>query len=155
MPAKPIPDGYQTLNPQLAVDDAAQAIDFYKQAFGAKERERVNGPDGKVAHAELEIGDSVLMLADPMPQSPFTPPKELGGITGGLYVYVEDVDELVQQVVDAGGTITTPVDDMFWGDRLGTISDPFGHTWHIATRVKNVPAEQLAELAKEAMASMS
>jgi PhnB protein len=155
MPAKPIPEGYHTLNPHLAVDDAAQAIEFYKRAFGAKARERVPTPDGKIAHAELEIGDSVLMLGDPMPQSPFKPPKQLGGISGGLYVYVEDVDEIVQQVVDAGGTITMPVENTFWGDRFGSVTDPFGHTWSIATRVEEVPPEEMAERAKTAMASMS
>ena len=155
MPGKPIPEGYHTLNANLAVDDAAQAIEFYKRAFGAKERGRMEAPGGKIAHAELEIGDSIIMLADPMPQSPFKPPKQLGGISGGLYVYVEDVDEVTQQVVDAGGTIAMPVEDMFWGDRFGTVTDPFGHTWQIATRVREVPPEEMAELAKEAMASMS
>jgi len=155
MPAKPIPEGYHTLNANLAVDDAGKAIEFYKRAFGAKERERMLGPDGKIAHAELEIGDSILMLADPMPQSPFKPPKQLGGISGGLYVYVEDVDEVVQQAIDAGGTITMPVDTMFWGDRFGSVTDPFGHTWSIATRVEEIPPEEMAERAKAAMASMN
>jgi PhnB protein len=155
MPAKPIPEGYHTLNANIAVDDAAEAIEFYKRAFGAKERGRMLGPDGKIAHAELEIGDSVLMLADPIPQSPFKPPRQLGGLSGGLYLYVEDVDETVQQVLDAGGTIATPVEDMFWGDRFGAVSDPFGHTWQIATRVEDVPPEEMEERAKAAMASMS
>jgi PhnB protein len=95
------------------------------------------------------------MLADPMPQSPFKPPRQLGGLSGGLYLYVEDVDETVQQVLDAGGTIATPVEDMFWGDRFGAVSDPFGHTWQIATRVEDVPPEEMEERAKAAMASMS
>jgi PhnB protein len=123
MPAKPIPEGYHTLNPHLAVDDAAQAIEFYKRAFGAKERGRVPTPDGKIG--------------------------------GGLYVYVEDVDEVVQQVVDAGGTIGMPVETMFWGDRFGSVTDPFGHIWQIATRVEEVPPEEMAERTKAAMASMS
>jgi PhnB protein len=155
MPVKPIPEGYHTLNPHLAVDDAAGAIEFYKRAFGARERGRMLGPDGKIAHAEIEVGDSVIMLSDPMPQSPYKPPKELGGISGGLYVYVEDVDELAQQVVDAGGTITTPIETMFWGDRFGSVTDPFGHVWSIATRVEDVPPEEMEERAKAAMASMS
>jgi len=155
MPAKPIPEGYHTLNPHLAVDDAAQAIEFYKRAFGAKERGRVPTPDGKIAHAELEIGDSILMLADPMSQSSFKSPKQLGGVGGGLYVYVEDVDEVVQQVVDAGGTIGMPVETMFWGDRFGSVTDPFGHIWQIATRVEEVPPKEMAERTKAAMASMS
>jgi PhnB protein len=155
MPAKPIPEGYHTLNAHIAVDDAEQAIEFYKRAFGAKERDRIPGPGGTIAHVELEIGDSILMFGDPMPQSQFTPPKELGGISGGLYVYVEDVDEVVQQVVDAGGTIAMPVEDMFWGDRFGSVTDPFGHVWSIATRVEEIPPEEMAERAKAAMASMS
>lgn len=155
MATKPIPEGYHTITPYLAVDDAAKAIEFYKRAFGARERGRMHGPDGKIAHAEIEIGDSVIMLSDPMPQSPYKPPKELGGISGGLYVYVEDVDELAQQVVDAGGTITTPIETMFWGDRFGSVTDPFGHVWSIATRVEDVPPEEMEERAKAAMASMS
>jgi PhnB protein len=155
MPGKPIPEGYHTLNPHLAVDDAAEAIEFYKRAFGAKERGRMHGPDGKIAHAEIEIGDSVVMLSDPMPQSPYKPPKQLGGISGGLYVYVEDVDELARQVVDAGGTITTPIETMFWGDRFGSVTDPFGHTWSIATRVEEVPPEEMEARAKTAMAGMT
>jgi PhnB protein len=155
MPAKPIPEGYHTLNAHLAVDNAAEAIEFYKRAFGATERGRIPGPDGTIGHAELQFGDSVLMLADPMPQSPFKPPKQLGGLSGGLYVYVEDVDETIQQVVDAGGTIATPAEDMFWGDRFGSVTDPFGHSWQIATRVEEVPPEEMAERAKAAMASMS
>ena len=143
------------LIPYLCAKDAAAAMDFYKQAFGAKERERLPTPDGKIAHAEIEIGDSVLMLADPMSQSPFKSPKQIGGISGGLYVYVEDVDEVVQQVVDAGGTIGMPVETMFWGDRFGSVTDPFGHIWQIATRVEEVPPEEMAERAKTAMASMS
>jgi PhnB protein len=155
MPGKPIPEGYHTLNAHLAVDDTAQAIEFYKRAFGAKERGRMHGPDGKIAHAEIEIGDSVVMLNDPVPQSPYKPPKELGGTSGGLFVYVEDVDELAKQFVDAGGTITAPIEDMFWGDRFGSVTDPFGHTWSIATRVEDIPPEEMEERAKAAMAGMS
>ena len=152
MSAKTIPEGYHTLNTHLAVDDAAKAIEFYKRAFGAKERQRTPGPGGTIAHAELEIGDSVLMLADPMPESPYKPPKQLGGLSGGLYVYVDDVDEVVQQVVDAGGTVTTPIEDMFWGDRFGSVTDPFGHTWEIATHIEDVSPETLVERATAAMA---
>jgi PhnB protein len=155
MSAKTIPEGYHTLNTHLAVDDATKAIEFYKRAFGARERQRVPGPGGTIAHAELEIGDSVLMLGDPMPDSPYKPPKQLDGISGGLYVYVDDVDDMVRQVVDAGGTVTTPIEDMFWGDRFGRVTDPFGHTWEIATRVEEVAPEEIAERAKAAMASMS
>jgi PhnB protein len=155
MAVKPIPEGYHSLSPVLAVDDAAGAIDFYKRAFGASERSRVDGPDGKVAHAELQIGDSVVMLSDPFPQSTIRPPKEIGGMSMGLFMYVEDVDALVQQAVDAGATVTMPAEDMFWGDRYGKLADPFGHEWQVATHVEDVPPEEMEERAKQAMAGMS
>lgn len=155
MPVKPIPEGYHTLTPYLAVDDAAQAIEFYERAFGAKERSRMPGPDAKIAHAELEIGDSVVMLSDPFPQSSLKPPKDLGGTSMGVFLYVEDVDAAVQRALAAGATVTMPVEDMFWGDRFGTVADPFGHTWQIATHKEDVPFEEMAERAKVAMASMS
>jgi PhnB protein len=155
MPAKPIPEGYHALNPYLAVDDATQAIDFYKRAFGAKERFRMPGPDGKIGHAELEIGDSVVMLSDPFPQSTVKPPKELGGTTTGIFTYVEDVDAVVQQAVDSGASLTMPPEDMFWGDRFGTVTDPFGHVWQIATHKEDLTPEEIAERGREAMASMS
>jgi PhnB protein len=154
MPAKPIPEGYHSLTPYLVVDDGARAIDFYKQAFGATERGRMAAPDGKVAHCELQVGDSVLMLSDPMPGSGMTSPKELGGHSGGLYLYVEDVDAAVQRAVDAGATLSTPVEDMFWGDRFGTVTDPFGHEWQIATRVEELSPEEVEERGREFMATM-
>jgi PhnB protein len=155
MAVKPIPDGYHAITPYLAVDDAAKAIDFYKQAFGAKERLRMPGPEGKIGHAEIEIGDSLVMLADSFPQSTSKPPSELGGSTTLLFLYVEDVDSVVPQAVDAGATLDSAVEDMFWGDRSGRITDPFGHPWQLATHVEDVPPDQMAERAKEAMASMS
>jgi PhnB protein len=155
MPTKPIPEGYHTLTPYLAVDNAAEAIKFYGNAFGAKERTRMDGPDGKIAHAELEIGDSLVMLSDPFPQSNYKTPKELGGNSVGVFMYVQDVDAVVQKAVDAGATVTMPVEDMFWGDRFGTISDPFGHSWQIATHKEDLSPEEMAERAKEAMAAMS
>src|SRR5919197_914414 len=155
MAVKPIPEGYHSITPYLAVDDAAKAIEFYKQAFGAKERMRMSAPDGKIGHAELELGDSLLMLADPFPQSTSKPPNELGGTSALLFLYVEDVDAMVQQAVDAGATLDSPVEDMFWGDRSGRLTDPFGHPWQLATHVEDVPPDQMAERAKEAMASMS
>ena len=155
MAAKPIPEGYHSLIPTIAVDDAARAIEFYKRAFGATERMRMPAPDGKIAHAELEIGDSVLMLADPFPHATARPPKELGGTSGSVFLYVEDVDEVVQQAVDAGATVTMAVEDMFWGDRFGSVTDPFGHTWQIATHKEDLTPEQMAERAKEAMASFA
>jgi PhnB protein len=153
MAAKPIPEGYPALIPYLAVDDAARAIEFYKQAFGARERVRMPGPDGKIGHAELEIGDSLLMVADPFPQSTAKPPGELGGTSLALFLYVEDVDSVVQRAVDAGATLSAPVQDMFWGDRSGRIADPFGHVWQVATHTEDVPPEEMAERAKQAMAS--
>jgi PhnB protein len=155
MAVKPIPEGYHTVTPYLAQDDAAKAIDYYKQVFGAKERVRMDAPGGKIGHAELEIGDSLVMLADAFPQSSTRPPKELGGATGGVFLYVEDVDAVVQRAIDAGATLTMEVADQFWGDRFGTITDPFGHSWSIATHVEDVAPEDMAERAKEAMAAMS
>jgi PhnB protein len=155
MGTKPIPEGYHTLTPYLAVDDAAQAIEYYKKVFGAKERMRMDAPDGKIGHAELEIGDSMVMLSDPFPQATTRPPKELGATSASVFMYVEDVDAVVKQAVDAGATITMEVADQFWGDRFGSIQDPFGHSWAIATHVEDVPPEEMAERAKEAMASMA
>jgi PhnB protein len=155
MAVKPIPEGYHSLNAYLAVDDAAAAIEYYTEVFGAKERFRMDGPDGKIGHAELQIGDSVLMLADPNPQSNYTPPKELGGTTGGLLLYVEDVDSVVMRATEAGATLTMPVEDMFWGDRFGQVTDPFGHAWQIATHKEDLSEEEIAERSKAAMAAMS
>jgi PhnB protein len=155
MATKPIPEGYHSLTPYLAVDDAAQAIEYYKKAFGAKERVRMDAPGGKIGHAELEIGDALVMLSDPFPQASTRPPKELGGTSASVFMYVEDVDEVVKQAVNEGATLTTEVADQFWGDRFGSITDPFGHVWSIATHVEDVPPEEMAERAKEAMAAMS
>ena len=155
MAVQPIPDGYHSVTPYLAVEDAAAAIDYYKQAFGARERVRMDAPGGKIGHAELEIGDSLVMLSDPFPQSSAQPPRELGGTSSSVFLYVEDVDTVVQRAVDAGATVTMEVEDQFWGDRFGTITDPFGHVWSIATHVEDVPPEEMAERAKAAMAAMS
>jgi PhnB protein len=154
MATNPIPDGYHTVSPYLAVDDAADAIEYYTRAFGAKEVVRMDAPDGKIGHAELEIGDSRIMLSDPFPQASTKPPKQLGGTSASVFMYVEDVDALVKQAVDAGATITMEVADQFWGDRYGTITDPFGHVWSIATHVEDVAPEQMAERAKAAMEAM-
>jgi PhnB protein len=155
MAAKPIPEGYNTLTTYLAVENAAEAIEFYKRAFGARESLRMLGPDGSIGHAELEIGDSKLMLSDPFPQSTVRPPGEIGGTTASVFMYVEDVDALVKQAVDAGATVTMEVADQFWGDRFGTVSDPFGHVWSIATHVEDLTPEQIAERGEAAMAAMS
>jgi PhnB protein len=155
MGVKPIPEGYHTATPYLAVDDAAEALEYYKKAFGAKERGRMETPDGKIGHAEIQIGDSIVMLSDPLPQAATRTPKELGGTSASVFVYVEDVDSFVQKAVDAGATITMEVSDQFWGDRFGTIADPFGHVWSVATHIEDVPPEEMAERAKAAMAGMS
>jgi PhnB protein len=155
MATKPIPEGYHSVSPYLAVEDAAAAIEFYKRAFGAKERVRMDAPGGKIGHAELEIGDSVVMLSDPFPQSSTKSPKELGGTSTSVMLYVEDVDEVVKQAIDAGAKVTMEVSDQFWGDRLGSVTDPFGHSWSIATHVEDVPPEEMAERAKAAMAAMA
>jgi PhnB protein len=153
MPTQAIPEGYHTLTPHLPVDDAKKAIEFYKRAFGATERGVMPGPNDTIAHAELQIGDTVLMLADPFPQSAVRPPKELGGTTVGIFMYVEDVDEVVQQAIDAGATLTMPVEDQFWGDRYGKVTDPFGHEWQIATHVEDLTPEEMQRRGQEAMAS--
>jgi PhnB protein len=155
MATKPIPEGYHTLTPYLAVDNASEAIEFYKHAFGAKERVRMEGPQGSIAHAELEIGDSVVMLSDPFPQSDTRPPKELGGTTASVFMYVENVDAVVKQAVDAGARVTMEVADQFWGDRFGTVSDPFGHIWSVATHIEDLSPDEIAERGKAAMAAMS
>jgi PhnB protein len=154
MATKPIPEGYHTVTPYLAVADAARAIEYYTRAFGAKEVGRMEGPEGTIAHAELEIGDSRIMLSDPFPQASTRSPKELGGTSASVFMYVEDVDAVVKQAVDAGATVTMEVADQFWGDRFGTITDPFGHVWSIATHVEDVSPEEMAERAKAAMAAM-
>jgi len=155
MATKPIPEGYHTLIPYLAVDNATEAIEFYKKAFGAKERVRMPGPNGKIGHAELELGDSVLMLADPFPQFSARPPKELGGTTTSIFMYSEDVDAAVKKAVEAGATVLMEPDDMFWGDRFGSVSDPFGHVWSIATHIEDLTPEEIAERGKAAMAALS
>ncbi len=155
MAAQPVPEGYHTLIPYLCVDDAEAAIDFYGRAFGARERTRMQGPDGKIAHAELEIGDSVVMLSDPFPQFAAKSPKELGGTSVGIFMYVESVDDVFRKAVDAGADPLMQPEDQFWGDRFGSVTDPFGHSWQIATHVEDVPPEEMAERAKAAMAAMA
>jgi PhnB protein len=155
MATQPIPEGYHTVTPYLAVEDATEAIEYYTKAFDAKERVRMETPDGKVGHAELEIGDSIVMLSDPFPQASTKPPNELGGTSVSVFMYVEDVDAVVKQAVDAGAIVTMEVADQFWGDRFGSVKDPFGHLWSIATHVEDVPPEEMAERAKAAMAAMS
>jgi PhnB protein len=155
MAPKPIPEGYHTLTPYLTVDNAAEAIEYYEQAFGAKERVRMEAPDGSIGHAELQVGDSLVMLSDPFPQASTKSPKELGGTSASVFMYVEDVDAVVKRAVDAGATVTMEVADQFWGDRFGTVTDPFGYVWSIATHVEDLTPEEIAERSKAAMAAMS
>ena len=142
---KPIPEGYHTATPYLVVHDAAKAIDFYKQAFDAKEIMRMEGPPGQIGHAELQIGDSVIMLADEMPQMATKSPQSLGGTTGGIFLYVRDVDTAYQKAITAGGKATMPPADMFWGDRYGQLLDPFGHSWSMATHKEDVAPDEMKQ----------
>jgi PhnB protein len=142
MPVKPVPDGYHTVTPYLYVKGAANAIDFYKKAFGAEEIMRFPAPDGRLAHAEIRIGDSPIMLADEHPEMNAIGPQTRGGTTVGFAIYVPDVDQRVAKAVAAGAKIVRPVQNQFYGDRSATLADPFGHTWTIATHVEDVaPAE--------------
>jgi uncharacterized glyoxalase superfamily protein PhnB len=145
----PIPKGYHTITPGLAVRDAASAIDFYKKAFGAKEKMRMPGPDGKLMHAELQIGNSKIMLGEENPQMNHLSPQTLNGTPVGLYVYVKDVDKVFSQAVKAGATVVMPVTDMFWGDRHGQLKDPFGHSWGIATRKRNLSPKEMKKAGEE------
>jgi PhnB protein len=155
MAVRPIPEGYHTLTPYLAVEDAARAIEFYKDAFGADEIHRMPGPDGSIAHAELQIGDSKVMLSDPFPQSNVRPPSERGGPTASVFMYVDDADAVFEQAQTAGATVAMPLEDMFWGDRFGSLTDPFGHVWSVATHIEDVPEAEMAERAATAMSEMA
>jgi PhnB protein len=153
--AEPIPDGYHTVTPYLTVKGAAQAIDFYTRALGAKEIERMSGPDGKsIMHAEIRIGDSVVMLSDELPQMGNRSPQTLGGVTGSLFLYVSDVDTAFKRALDAGGKATMPPTDMFWGDRFGKFVDPFGHEWGMATHKEDLSPEEIRKRGQAAMAAM-
>jgi PhnB protein len=143
MAVRPIPDGYHTVTPYLIVHDAAGALDFYKKAFGATELMRFPMPGGKIGHAEIRIGDSLVMLADEHPEMGALGPRSLGGSAVGLAVYVEDVDARFQQAVNAGGKVERPVTDQFYGDRSGTLEDPFGHKWTLATHKEDVTLEEM------------
>jgi PhnB protein len=152
---KPVPEGYHTVTPYLVLDNAAQAIEYYKRAFGAKEIVRMDGPPGKIGHAELKIGDSMLMLADEMPGSSGRSPKSLGGTTTGVFLYVEDVDATFNQAVAAGAKTEMPPTDMFWGDRFGKLIDPFGHSWALATHKEDVAPDEMKKRSQAAMAQMA
>lgn len=148
---KPIPDGYPRVSPSLAVAGAGDAIEFYKDVFGATERMRMGGPDGRIGHAELQIGDSVVMLADEFPDFGALGPKSVGGTPVTISVYVEDVDTTFGRAVELGATVLRPVEDQFYGDRSGQFEDPWGHRWYVATHVEDVPEDEMARRAAEAM----
>jgi PhnB protein len=150
MPVKPIPDGYHSVTPYLAVKQAADAIEFYKRAFGAKERMRLRAPGSKVGHAELEIGDSVVMIADECPEMDFRSPDHYGGSAVSLHLYVKDVDAAFRRATEAGAKPLRSVQNQFYGDRTGTISDPFGHVWHLATHKEDLSSEEIEKRAQAA-----
>ena len=148
---KPIPDDYPRVIPSLAVDGAAAAIDFYCAVLGATVRMRMDGPDGKFGHAELQLGDSVIMLADEFPEMDHRGPRSVGGTPVTLSVYVEDVDAVFAKAIAAGARELRAVEDQFYGDRSGQLEDPFGHRWNVATHVEDVSEEEMARRAREAM----
>jgi PhnB protein len=148
---KPIPDGYSTVTPYLYIKGAAHAIEYYKKVFGAQEVLRLPAPNGLVGHAELKIGDSIVMLGDENPQWGTKGPHTLGGSATGLHIYVEDVDAVVQKAVEAGAQIHRPVKDQFYGDRSGSVIDPFGHLWSVATHIEDVSPEEIKKRMAVAM----
>jgi len=143
MSVKPIPDGYHSVTPYLIVRGAAQALDFYKRAFNAVELFRMPDPTGRIGHAEFQIGDSRLMMADEFPEMGFRSPKALGGTPMGLMIYVPNMDAMFDQAVAAGAKVVKAPKDQFYGDRNGTVEDPFGHQWTLATHVKDVPMDEI------------
>ena len=154
MAVKPIPEGYHTLTPFLTVRDAERAIEFYKQAFGAELRGGgvAKGPDGKVMHAELKIGDSVIMLTDEYPEFGSRSPQSIGDSGMGLHIYLDNVDAAFDRAVKAGATVEMPVMDQFWGDRYGKLRDPFGHKWSMATHVRDMSQDEMKTGMDEAFA---
>jgi PhnB protein len=154
-PGKPVPDGYHTITPYFAVRGAAEAIAFYKKAFGAEERSIMKGPDGKIMHAELNIGNSILMMGEECPESGNNSPASLGGTTVGLMLYVNDVDASFARATAAGCKAQMPPTDMFWGDRYCKMTDPFGHSWSIATHKTDFTPEEMGRGMEEFMKKMA
>ena len=144
---KPIPDGYHPVTPYLIAHDAAGAIDFFKKAFGAEEILRMAGPGGKIGHAEVRMGDSIVMLADEHPEVGAVSPRSLGGTSVHLLLYVQDVDSVMARALAAGAKLVKPLEDQFYGDRTGTVRDPSGHSWTIATHKEDVPPDEMARRA--------
>jgi PhnB protein len=152
----PIPEGLHTVTPHLVIRDAAKAIDFYKKALGAQELSRMQMPDGKIGHAELKIGDSVIFLADEMPNpGNAKSPQTLGATTTTFNIYVPDADTTFKNAISAGGKETMPIADQFWGDRYGSFTDPFGHTWGVATRKLELTKEEVDQRAREFFSNMA
>ena len=143
MAVKPIPDGFHTETPHLIGKGAAAALDFYKKAFGAEETSRMPGPDGLIMHATMRVGDSILMLNDEFPKMGSHSPQSIGGTPVTLHLYVDDVDKLWQRAVSAGAKVTMPLADMFWGDRYGVLTDPFGHHWSLATHKEDLSPQEM------------
>jgi len=142
-----IPKGYHTVTPSIFVSGAAKAIDFYKKALGAEERMRFPAPDGSIMHAEIQIGDSIIMLGDEMADQGGKSPRTLGGTPVGFFVYKEDVDAAWKRALDAGGTVVMPLEDQFWGDRAGCFEDPFGHRWWLAQHLRDMTPDELKKAA--------
>ena len=151
MGVKAIPDGYHTVTPYLVVNNGAAALDYYKKAFGAIELMRMPGPSGKLMHAEIKIGDSIIMLADEAPERDVKSPSALGGSPVGICLYVTNVDAMFDAAIAAGGKALFPVKNQFYGDRSGTLIDPFGHKWTVATHVEDVAPEEMGARAEAAM----
>jgi PhnB protein len=145
---KPIPDGYHSVTPYLIINGATAALDYYTRAFGAIELFRMPAPEGKIGHAEIKIGDSPIMLADESPEMGYKSPQSLGGSPVSIMIYVEDVDTVFNRAIAAGGKEQRPVKDQFYGDRSGTLEDPFGHIWHVATHTEDVSPEEMERRAK-------
>jgi PhnB protein len=146
---KPIPEGYHTITPYLSIKGAADAIDFYKRAFGATEIMRFAQPDGRIGHAEVRIGDSRVMLADEFPDMDFRSPHAIGGSPVHLHMYVDNSDAVVDQAVGAGAKLVRPVQDQFYGDRSGSVADPYGHVWHVSTHKEDLSMEELQKRAAQ------
>jgi PhnB protein len=144
---KPIPDGYHAITPYLSIRGASDAIEFYKKAFGATEVMRMAQPDGRIGHAELQIGDSKIMLADEHPEMDFRSPRALGGTPVMLHLYVDDVDTVVSRAIASGAKALRPVQDQFYGDRSGSVADPYGHVWHVATHKEDLSPEEIGKRA--------
>jgi PhnB protein len=143
MAVTPVPEGYHTVTPYLIVKDAAKALEYYQRGLGATERVRIPGPGGKIVHAEIQIGDSMVMLADEFPEMGAVSPQTIGGTAVGICLYVANVDELFNRAISAGGKVERPLQNQFYGDRTGTFLDPFGHKWTIATHVEDVSPEEM------------